>query len=103
MRGMQPAARDSAALTAYDAALPALLPLLPGTTNVRTLELTTTDQTVAIADGVRFAAWTFGGTVPGPVVHVKQGDTLKFVLTNRGTMPHSIDFHAAQTPPNENY
>ncbi len=104
MPGIQPAATVPVAPhTPYDAGLPALLPLAPGTTNVRTLELVTTDRTVAIADGVRFAAWTFDSTVPGPVVHVKQGDTVKFVLTNRGTMPHSIDFHAAQTPPNENY
>ncbi len=102
--GIQPAATvPTAPYTPYDAALPALLPLVPGTTNVRTLELVTTDRTVTIADGVRFAAWTFGDTVPGPVVHVKQGDAVKFVLTNRGAMAHSIDFHAAQTPPNENY
>jgi nitrite reductase (NO-forming) len=89
--------------TPVDASLPALLPLVPGTTNVRTLSLVTSDQTIAIADGVRMAAWTFGGTVPGPVVHVKQGDTVKFTLTNQGTMPHSIDFHAAQVPPNIDY
>jgi nitrite reductase (NO-forming) len=87
----------------YDAALPALLPLVPGTTNVRTLALTTSDEVIQIADGVRFQAWTFGGTVPGPVVHIKQGDTVKFTLTNKGTMPHSIDFHAAQVPPNLDY
>jgi nitrite reductase (NO-forming) len=97
------AAVPAAPHTPYDAALPALLPLVPGTANVRTLEFVTTDRTVDIAEGVRFAAWTFGGTVPGPVVHVKQGDTVKFVLTNRGTMPHSIDFHAAQVPPNMDY
>lgn len=106
--GAQPAAtaqpaQAAAPHTPYDAALPALLPLVPGTTNVRTLSLTTSDRTIAIADGVQFAAWTFGGTVPGPVVHVRQGDTVKFTLTNKGTMPHSIDFHAAQTPPNKNY
>jgi nitrite reductase (NO-forming) len=89
--------------TPYDAALPALLPLVPGTTNVRTLALTTSDEVVQIADGVSFQAWTFGGTAPGPVVHVKQGDTVKFTLTNKGTMPHSIDFHAAQVPPNLDY
>jgi nitrite reductase (NO-forming) len=89
--------------TPYDASLPALLPLVPGATNVRALSLTTSDEVIQIADGVRFAAWTFGGTVPGPVVHVRQGDTVKFTLTNKGKMPHSIDFHAARTPPNENY
>jgi len=58
---------------------------------------------VEIAPGVKLAAWPYNGTIPGPVVHVKQGDTVHFVLTNRGTMPHSIDFHAAQVPPNLDY
>ncbi len=104
MPGMQPAATAPAVThTPYDAALPGLLPLVPGTTNARTLALTTSDEVIQIADGVQFQAWTFGGTVPGPVVHVKQGDTVKFTLTNQGTMPHSIDFHAAQVPPSVDY
>ena len=89
--------------TPYDAARPALLPLAPGTTNVRTLDLTMTETTAEIAPGVRFAEWNFGGTTPGPVVHVKLGDTVKVTLTNKGTMPHSIDFHAAQVPPSMDY
>lgn len=87
----------------YDASLPALLPLVSGTTNMRTLALTTSDAVIQLADGVSFQAWTFGGTVPGPVVHVKQGDTVKFTLTNKGKMAHSIDFHAAQVPPDQDY
>lgn len=87
----------------YDAALPALVPLVAGTTNVRDLRITMHERTVEIAPGVPFAEWTFGDSAPGPVVHVKQGDTVKFTLTNKGSMPHSIDFHAAQVPPNKDY
>ncbi len=89
--------------TPYDAKLPPLLPLATGTTNVRVLEIVTTDTLVEIAPDVKLAAWPYNGTIPGPVVHVKQGDNVHFVLTNRGTMPHSIDFHAAQVPPNKYY
>jgi nitrite reductase (NO-forming) len=89
--------------TPYDASLPPLLPLVTGTTDVRQLEIVTTDTLVEIAPGVKLAAWPYNGTIPGPVVHVKQGDTVHFVLTNRGTMAHSIDFHAAQVPPNKYY
>lgn len=41
--------------------------------------------------------WTFDGTVPGPIVRVKQGDTVDFTLTNSATNKnsHSMDFHAA--------
>jgi nitrite reductase (NO-forming) len=45
------------------------------------------------------AAWTFEGDVPGPVLRVRQGDTVEFTLTNEGNLPHSMDFHAAQVDP----
>ncbi len=41
--------------------------------------------------------WTFGGTVPGPVVRVKQGDVVDFSMHNNpnNKNSHSMDFHAA--------
>jgi nitrite reductase (NO-forming) len=41
--------------------------------------------------------WTFGGTVPGPLVRVTQGDVVDFTLTNdpANQNSHSMDFHAA--------
>ena len=46
---------------------------------------------VNIAPDLRYAAWTFGGTVPGPALHVRQGDTVAFTLVNRANIPHSMD------------
>lgn len=51
---------------------------------------------VQIAKGVAYDAWTFNGTVPGPTIWVKQCELVHFTLINNDTMPHSIDFHAAQ-------
>jgi nitrite reductase (NO-forming) len=53
-----------------------------------------------LADGVGFKYWTFGGTVPGPMIRVRQGDTVELTLTNPpGTeMTHSINVHAAIGP-----
>lgn len=65
--------------------------------------LTVRELLISIAPGVAYHAWTFNGTVPGPVIRVRQGQTIHFTLINDGTMPHSIDFHAAQTPWNVNY
>ena len=45
---------------------------------------------IAIAPGVTYAAWTFGGTVPGPALHVRQGDTVDFTLVNGANIPHSM-------------
>ena len=58
---------------------------------------------ISIAPDVAYHAWTFNGTVPGPIIRVRQGQTVNFTLTNEDQMPHSIDFHAAQTPWSVNY
>ncbi|HEX5570214.1 MAG TPA: multicopper oxidase domain-containing protein [Ktedonobacterales bacterium] len=72
--------------------------------NVVNVSLVAKPARIAIASGIAYDAWTFNGTVPGPVVHVRQGQTIHFTLTNGDTaMSHSIDFHAAQTPWNVNY
>jgi nitrite reductase (NO-forming) len=54
---------------------------------------------VCIKPGLVVAGWTFDGDIPGPIIHVRQGDTVEFTLTNRGMMPHSMDFHCALVNP----
>lgn len=83
----------------YDARLPPLI----GTGSSVSVHLVVSDDAVTIAHGVKYQAWTYNGTVPGPIIHVRQGQTVNVTLTNHGTMGHSIDFHAAQTEPNLNY
>jgi nitrite reductase (NO-forming) len=84
---------------ARDATLP---PLLGGGDTV-SVTMTATDSTVEIANGVTYSAWTFDTTVPGPVLHVRQGQTVNVTFVNHGTMKHSIDFHAAEVAPNVAY
>src|SRR2546428_2475699 len=59
------------------------------------------DATVEIAKGVTYKSWTFGGTVPGPVIRVREGDLVRIRLGNEASMPHSVDFHAARIPMNK--
>ena len=61
------------------------------------------DATIEIAKGVTYQGWTFGGTVPGPIVRVHQGDLVRVTVVNESPMPHSIDFHAARIPANVAY
>jgi len=61
------------------------------------------DATLEIAKGVSYQGWTFGGTVPGPVIHVRVGDLVRVTVVNNSPMPHSIDFHAARIPANLAY
>ena len=75
--------------------------LLPGKVHDIDLEMTETNMTVA--PGFVQKVWTFGGTVPGPVIRVKVGDTIRVHLKNPATnqMSHSIDFHASQVAWND--
>lgn len=76
-------------------------PALPPVASNRTTKIDFTAQEVPIriSDDAVISAWTFDGDIPGPIVHVRQGDTVEFTLTNRGSIPHSMDFHAAQIDP----
>jgi nitrite reductase (NO-forming) len=53
-----------------------------------------------ISEGVRYTFWTFGGTVPGSFIRVRQGDTVEFHLKNHpdNKMPHNIDLHGVIGP-----
>jgi nitrite reductase (NO-forming) len=57
--------------------------------------------TIDIAPGVKYAAWGFEGGAPGPVIHVREGQTVRITLTNGGAIPHSVDFHAARIAPDQ--
>ena len=61
------------------------------------------DAKIEIAKGVTYDGWTFGGTVPGPVLRVRQGDDVRITVVNESPIPHSIDFHAARIPANVAY
>jgi len=68
------------------------------------IEMTSQVTNVEISKGVFYNAWTFNGTVPGPVLRVKEGDMITFTLKNIDPdVPHSMDFHAAHTAPSKNF
>lgn len=95
---MPPTVMPDVPFTPYPAELPAAGPEI-----ARLITLEAIDVNLEVAPGVVMRAWTFNGTLPGPALHVRQGDTVKFTLVNRGSIQHSIDFHAAQTPWDKNY
>jgi len=71
----------------------------PGNARV-VVELETTERTGVLASGVEYTFWTFGGTVPGPFLRVRVGDTVEIRLRNAPTAlnAHSIDLHAVNGP-----
>ncbi len=50
--------------------------------------------------GIEYAAMTFNGTIPGPVIAGDQGDVLNITIRNDGKTIHSLDFHAGLGPSN---
>jgi nitrite reductase (NO-forming) len=84
--------------TAYDARMPALQDV-----DVVKVKMVMKDRTVEIAPGVKYNVWAFDGdsSAPGPIVHVRQGQTVEFTLVNGGSIPHSMDFHAARIAPDK--
>ena len=63
------------------------------------VEMTVQEVDIAIDNaGNTRRMWTYGGTIPGPVVRVKQGDLVQFSLHNHADNgnSHSMDFHAAR-------
>jgi nitrite reductase (NO-forming) len=64
------------------------------------VELEVVEKEMAISEGVKYMFWTFGGTVPGSFIRVRQGDTVEFHLKNHpgNKMPHNIDLHGVTGP-----
>jgi len=64
------------------------------------VELEVIEKDMAISEGVSYTFWTFGGTVPGSFIRVRQGDTVEFHLKNHpgNKMPHNIDLHGVTGP-----
>lgn len=82
----------------HDPVAPAAL-----TGTVHDIDLVMTEQEMTVADGFVQRVWTFGGTVPGPVIRVRVGDTVRIHLKNppENELSHSIDFHSSQVAWND--
>jgi nitrite reductase (NO-forming) len=64
------------------------------------VKMETVEKVMEIADGVEYMFWTFGGSVPGQFLRVREGDEVEFHLSNHpgSKMPHNIDLHAVTGP-----
>ena len=60
---------------------------------VREWELVAVDKEIEVAPGVRFAAWTYNGRIPGPTLRAREGELLRITFVNGSEHPHTIHFH----------
>jgi manganese oxidase len=75
---------------------PALLPHDPG--RLREYALTAVDREIEVLAGITFSAWTYNGSVPGPVIRATEDDLLRVRFANAGSHPHTIHFHGVHPP-----
>ena len=99
-----PSSSPSAVPVAVDAArlpAPQIAPAV-GQRAAQTVKVALTAQEMVglIDEGIGYRYWTFNGTVPGPMVRVRQGDTVELTLRSaaENTVAHSIDLQAVTGP-----
>ncbi len=80
--GVAPANADALAMA--HAAVPAALPAAPAG-GVARVTLDIRHSTISVAPGIHYDAWTFGRTAPGPVIHVRVGQTVRVTLHEQRT------------------
>lgn len=64
------------------------------------VELEAKPVTALLTENVAYNYWTFNGTVPGPMIRLRQDDTVQLTLNNSPLSPitHSIDSHGITGP-----
>jgi len=65
---------------------------------VRDVEIRVEERLIEVAHEVFIEAWTYNGTVPGPILRATEGDLLRIHLENRTGHAHSIHLHGAHRP-----
>lgn len=95
---VNPAVEVAEVISRHPADMPAPLDADSGTHHV--VELTAIELDGVLADGTTYRYMTFDGMVPGPLLRIREGDTVELILHNdaSSTLPHSIDLHAVTGP-----
>lgn len=63
----------------------------------KVFELEAREATLDLGMGVRFNAWTYNGTLPGPVLEACEGDRVTIRVANHASTSHGLDSHALRT------
>lgn len=73
---------------------------LPDSDGVVRISMTAKEVIAPISEGIYFNYWTYDGTAPGPMLRVREGDTIELALSNDPSSlhHHNIDLHAVTGP-----
>jgi len=71
-----------------------LLGLAPGAhAALHKIQMTIEEVDLEVAPGLTAKVWAFNGQVPGPLIHVKEGDRIEALVQNNTTMSHTVHWH----------
>ena len=75
-------------------------PMNPDSDGIVRFNITAKEVIGEVAPDIYFNYWTFNGKAPGPMLRIKEGDTVELSLTNDPTSlhNHNIDLHAVTGP-----
>ena len=65
---------------------------------VKVFELTTKAVEWPILDGITVTAYTYNGTVPGPMIRVTEGDRVRVLVKNDLPDPTTVHWHGIEVP-----
>jgi manganese oxidase len=68
---------------------------------VREWEIVAEDKEIEVAPGVKYAAWTYNGRVPGPTLRAREGERMRVRFTNASSHPHTMHFHGIHRDVND--
>ena len=80
-------------------------PPAPGGTGgaVRDVEMTVVEESIEIANGFTYEAWTYNGTAPGPTLRATEGDLLRIRFRNATNHDHNLHFHGRHSPTHDGW
>ena len=79
-------------------ALPFLERTPTPTGKVHEVEIVAAPTTLTLFDGRAIQVWAYNGQVPGPIVRVRVGDTVRATLKNQLPQPTTIHWHGVRLP-----
>lgn len=75
-------------------------PQTPDSDGIVRISLTAQEVISEVSPGIYFNYWTYNKQVPGPMLRIREGDTVELTLTNDPSSlhDHNIDLHAVTGP-----
>ena len=65
---------------------------------VRSFDITAEEAVLPLVDGTRMRVWAYNGSVPGPTLRIRLGETLRVRFTNKLPQPTTIHWHGVRVP-----